>query len=58
MYPTVGCASSNINLAYTTVGYARLISLLAYPTVGYASSGTDLVYTAIGNIGFDALGAG
>ena len=54
----VGQTSTDINLAYTAVGYDRPISLLAYPTIGYASSETDLVYTAFGNIGFNAWGAG
>ena len=57
---------------YTTVGYARLISLLAYTTVGYTSSEIHHVYTtvgytnnaidlgctSIGNKGFTALIAG
>ena len=44
----VHCFDYRINLAYTTVGYARPISLLAFTTVGYASSEIDLTYTTIG----------
>ena len=64
--------SSDIDLVYTTVGYARLISLLVYTIIGYTSSEIDLLYTTvgytknaidlgcttIGNIGFTALSAG
>ena len=48
MYTAVGHTSTDINLAYTAVGYPRPISLPAYTTVGYASSEIDLAYTTIG----------